>query len=62
MQHFQDVEPGSEQSCLRAIVRTGNPEIDRLSQAIEQASSDEMVMLVLALSRQSTPSLPPKGE
>jgi hypothetical protein len=49
----ESIEPGSEKSCLRAIVKTGNAEIDRLGEAITHASADDIVLLMLAINRQA---------
>lgn len=44
-------EPGSEGSCLRGIVRTGNPEIDKLSAAIEAATAEDLALFAIAVNR-----------
>lgn len=47
------IEPGSEESCLRAIVKTGNAQIDSLCEAITRASAEDMALLMIAINRQS---------
>lgn len=52
MLHYREsIEPGSEQSCLPAIVKTGNEVNDRLNKAITLASSEDIALLMVALSR-----------
>jgi len=48
----ESIEPGSEQSCLRAIVKTGNAQIDGLGEAITRVSAEDMALLMIAISRQ----------
>jgi len=45
------VEPGSEDSCLRAIVRTGSAELDALNDALTRASAEDMALFAIAMMR-----------
>jgi hypothetical protein len=39
--------------CLRAIVRTGNASLDRLADAIEAASLEDVALLAVAMNRKT---------
>lgn len=46
------IEPGSEDSCLRAIVHTGDSERDSFNRAIREASFEDLALLfVVAIPR-----------
>jgi hypothetical protein len=46
------IAPGD--GCLRAIVRTGNATLDRLADAIEAATIEDIALLMIAINRKST--------
>jgi hypothetical protein len=47
-----EIAPG--EGCLRAIVRTGNATLDRLADAIEAATIEDIALLMIAINRRST--------
>lgn len=58
--HARDtVEPGSEDSVLPAIVKTGRTDLDRFNQALAMASFEDVVLLAIAANRNSSTTSEP---
>jgi len=54
------IEPGSERSCLRPIVKTGDPKLDAFYDAVVRASVEDWALLLIAIGRRDR-GLPPEA-